>query len=190
MEFVRSDEVLNLLRDQEIAEFPGEGGRVHMQMADGESVVHLHLADAQCQTAPREGARVIAVEKDRLAKAVEDIIHKLGVDQVLLIPVGKWRNVFDAVAFSLAGNEDWQEFDASSTVQLNTRDPLLCEPGDFQTLNALLKALVSDAENPEQGLMMLTTTAPVLLEFVPAGAVRLSVGRRVLADEVDEIFES
>ena len=190
MEFVQNAEVLNLLRDQEIAEVPDDEGRVYMQMADGEGVVHLHLAGEQCQSVPREGARVVAVEKERLAGVVEDIIHKLGLDQVLLIPVGKWRDIFDAVAFSLAGNEDWQEFDAASTVQLNTRDPLLCEPGSFQTLNALMEALVSDAEDPKQGLMMLTTTAPVLLEFVPDGAVRLSVGRQVLADEIDEIFEA
>lgn len=190
MEFVQNDEVLDLLRDQEIEEVPDESGRVYMQMADGEGVVHLHLADEQCQSEPRLGARLIEMKRDRLAETVEGIIHKLGLDQVLLIPVGKWRDVFDAVAFSLAENEDWQEFDAASTIQLNTRSPLLCEPGDFQTLNALMHALVSDAENPEQGLMMLTTSAPVLLEFVPDGAVRLSVGRQVLADEVDEIFES
>ncbi|UCD73861.1 MAG: hypothetical protein JSV91_08680 [Phycisphaerales bacterium] len=190
MEFVDSDDVKDLLRDQEITEVPSGEERVHMRMADGEGVVHLHLVDENCQVVPRDGATVVDVPKDRLPDVVEDIVHKLRLDQVLLIPVGKWRDVFDAVAFSLAGNEDWQEFDAASTIQLNTRDPLLCEPGDFQTFKALMRALVSDAEDPQQGLMVLTTTAPVLLEFVPDGAVRVSVGQQVLADEVAEVFES
>ena len=106
-----------------------------------------------------------------------------------MFPVGEWRNVFDAVAFSLADNEDWQEFDHSATVELNTRDPVLCEPGDFQTVGALVTALLSDAERPEQGLTLTSSATPVLIEIVPDGVVRVSFGNQAMADEVAQAIE-
>jgi hypothetical protein len=66
----------------------------------------------------------------------------------------------------------------------------LCEPADFHTINDLIKALLSDAESPEQGLMITTTAAPVMVELVPDGAVRISIGNPVLADEVAETFSA
>ena len=119
-----------------------------------------------------------------------DIIHKLHLSQVLLIPVSKWRHVFDAVAFSMAENEDWKAVDSAAAVALNTRAPLLCEPVDFRTISDLVKALLSDADRPEQGLMITTTASPVIVELVPDGAVRISTGNQVLADEVTEPFSA
>jgi hypothetical protein len=57
---------------------------------------------------------VVSVEKDRLPKTVEHILHKLHLSQVLLIPVSKWRHLFDAVAFSMAENEEWQAVDTAA----------------------------------------------------------------------------
>src|SRR5690606_33903642 len=104
-----------------------------------EGMVRLHLTCPESGSAPVDGARVVQIEKPRLSKVVEHIMHLLNFEQVLLIPVGKWRKVFDAVAFSLASNEDWQAMDATATVELNTRDPLLCDPGDFHTVIALIE---------------------------------------------------
>lgn len=190
MEFVSYDEVLDLLDDYGVEEVTLGTDRLHLKMGEGEGVVHLHLADKQSSCAPDNGATVIDVEKDRLPKVVEHVIHLLHLNQLLLIPVGKWRKVFDAVAFSLAHNEDWQEIDAAATVELNTRDPLLCEPADLHTLIALIQALVRDADAPDQGLMCLATASPVLFEVVPEGAVRISLGSQVLADEIAEAFAS
>ena len=184
MEFVSQDEVVDLLDDYGVEEVPEGAEKVFLRMGDAEGAVHLHLACPQTACKPHNGAVVIPVEKNRLHKVVEHIIHLLHLHQVLLIPVGRWRKVFDAVAFSLAKNEDWQEIDATATVELNTRDPLLCEPADFHTLVALIQALVQDADSPDQGLMFLATGSPVLVEVVPDGAVRISLGSQVLADEI------
>src|SRR5688572_10018108 len=103
---------------------PDGADRVYLRMHDGEGVVHLHLACRETKAKPRNAAAVIPVEKDRLPKTVEHIIHLLHLNQVLLIPVGKWRKVFDAVAFSMAQSkikqvrEDWHEIDATATVEL------------------------------------------------------------------------
>lgn len=188
MEFVSYDEVCDLLDDYGVDELPDGPNRVNLRMADGEGVVHIHLACSQTQAKPLNGATVVSVDKERLPKVLEHIIHLLHINHVLLIPACKWRNVFDAVAFSLAQNEDWQEIDAAATVELNTRDPLLCEPADIHTLIALIEALLRDAEGADQGLFFLATASPVLVELVPDGAIRISLGSQVLADEVAEAF--
>ena len=177
-----------LLADHGITPEPQEDDRVYLHMADRGDVVRVHLATADTTATPDGGARVITVEPDRLASAVDELIHELRLSQVLLIPVSRWRHIFDAVAFSLADNEDWQEFETTATVELNTRDPLLCEPGDYQMIIAMMRALLSDADQPEQGLMLATTAAPLLVEVIPDGAIRISFGNQVLADEVADAF--
>ncbi len=190
MEFVAYDEVMELLQEHGVREVADGDDRVCLELASDEDVVHLHLASENSEIAPREGASVLCVDTQRLAGAVEHIIHKLHLSQVLLIPVAKWRNVFDAVAFSLADNQDWQAVDTAATVELNTRDPLLCEPGDFHTVNALMEALLKDADRPEQGLHVTTTAAPVMVRLEPDGAVRISIGNAVLADQIIETFST
>jgi hypothetical protein len=186
LEFVSHDEVVDLLGDYGIDEVAEGDGRMYLRMGDEEGVVHLHLADGGCQSKPHKGARVVKVDKSRLPKTLDHIMHRLHLNQALLMPVGKWRKVFDAVAFSLASNPAWQDIDATATVELNTRDPLLCEPADMRTVIELVAALINDATSSDQGLMMLATTSPVLVEVVPDGAVRISLGNQALADEVTE----
>lgn len=190
VEFVDYDEAMGALREQGLREVPDGEDLIGLAMDDTDDVVHLHLAFAESSCPPHEGAEVVPVDKARLPDIVEHLLHKLHLSQVLLIPVAKWRKVFDAVAFSMADNEDWQVVDTAATVVLNTRDPLLCEPADFHTINALIKALLNDAENPDQGLMVTTTTAPVIVTLIPDGAVRISIGDPVLADEIMETFGS
>jgi hypothetical protein len=190
VEFVDYGEAIQLLEEQGIREVAEAEDRIGLTLEGGPEVVHLHLTCGQSAATPHDGADVVTVEKSRLASAVDHILHKLHLAQVLLIPVAKWRKVFDAVAFSMAENEDWQAVDATATLALNTRDPLLCEPADFHTIIALITALLNDAESPDQGLMLTTTAAPVMMEIVPDGAIRISIGNPVLADEVVEAFGS
>ncbi len=190
MEFVDHGEAIEALKEQGLRETSAGENLFGITLDDSDDVVHLHLACADSLTTPHEGADVVSIEKERLPDVVENLLHKLHLSQVLLIPVAKWRKVFDAVAFSLADNEDWQAIDTAATVALNTRDPLLCEPADFHMINALIRALFNDAQSPDQGLMVTTTTAPVMVELVPGGAVRIAIGDPVLADEVVESFSS
>jgi len=190
VEFIDYGETLALLKEQGIHEAPESEECNRLELRGDAGVVHLHLACSESASLPHDAADVVPVDKDHLPDTVEDIIYKLRLSQILLIPVSKWRHVFDAVAFSMANNEDWQAVDTAAAVALNTRDPLLCEPGDFHTICALIRALFSDADRPEQGLMITTTAAPVMVELVPDGAVRVSIGNRVLADEVAEMFSA
>lgn len=196
MEFVNHEEIVELLDEFGIDEVPDGADRVYLKMTDGDGVVHMHLACPESSTKPRKDASVIPLDKAKVPQVLEQMIHCLHLSQVVLVPVGKWRKVFDAVAFSMTQNadervtRDWQEFDAAATVELNTRDPLLCEPADFHTLMALLQNLLRDAESPDQGLALIATASPVLVEIIPDGAVRVSLGSQVLADELAEAFAS
>lgn len=185
MEFVNPDDVNEVLTEYGIQPEVAEGTeRVHLRMNDGEGVMHLHLADEQCEVEPRDDAETINVSAEALPEMVEHIIHRLHLSQILLVPVGRWREVFDCVAFSLADNEAWQEIDATATIELNSRDPLFCEPGDMHTLMALVKALYTDGESADQGLAITTTAAPLVMEIVPTGALRISMGHPAIADEI------
>lgn len=191
MEFIKYQDAIGVL--EELGLIVNEIDEDHLRLEvgtadDDDPVIHLHLAAAESTSAPLSDARIVPVEKDRLPDAIEHLVGKLHLAQVLLIPVGKWRSIFDAVAFSLAANEDWQEIDAAATVELNTRDPLLCTPGDFHTLNALVRALLTDGETTAQSLMLTTTAAPFVAEIVPDGAVRISVANEAVADEIVEMF--
>ena len=104
------------------------------------------------------------------------------------MPCGKWRSVFDAVAFSTAEDELWQEFDASATIKLNTRDPLLFESGDEHILVTLITALMNDGETTEQSVFLMPVGAPILVHLQPGGPVKLWFGNSVLADEVREHY--
>jgi hypothetical protein len=186
VEFIDDQEVFDLLGEYGIKPADAEGELVRLRMASSDDVVRLHLTTGETDAEPDDGSEVITMDSEALPAAIDSIVHKLHLHQVLLIPFGKWRNVFDAVAFSLAQNEDWQEFETTATVELNGRDPLLCEPGDFQTISALMRALLSDAESADQGLMLTTTAAPLLLEVIPSGLVKVHLGNQAMADEVAE----
>ncbi|TVQ54872.1 MAG: hypothetical protein EA377_04460 [Phycisphaerales bacterium] len=188
MEFVSESEVNEVLSSQGIEHDPRGDEKIFLKMNAGDEHVRLHLSTAESPVEPADGATVISVEMERLPQVIEHIIHLLHMDQILLVPVGKWRKVFDAVAFSLAENEDWQEIDAAATVELNTRDPLLCEPQDFHTLIALIGALMNDADSEGQGMLMISPAAPILIEVNPAGAIRIDLGNQVLADELEDAF--
>lgn len=188
MEFISENEVYEVLKEFGIERVQVNDDRIELQMHSDDSIVQFHLASKESKATPHDGSKTITIEKERLSNVVEHMLHLMHVTQILLIPLGKWRSVFDAVAFSLAESEAWQAVDAAATVELNRRDPLLCEPADFSTINELISALFNDAESPDQGLMLVSSSAPILIEIVPDGALRVSIGNQVLADEVSEAF--
>lgn len=189
VEFVEQSEVAALLRDIGLSSVPEGDDKIFLRLdseVPGESVVRVHVVASDVDVAADEGASVVTVEHDQIAATVNTVVNRLHLDQALLIPIGKWRNVFDAVAFGLAENEEWQEVDAMASVELNSRDPLLCGPADFGTLQALIEAIYRDAEEEGQGFMITSTSSPVLVMIVPEGAARLTFGSQVIADEATE----
>lgn len=187
MEFVNQSEVADLLQEYGYEEVPEGDERVYLTMPDQDGVVHLHFAADECTADPRDGAKAVATGTEALPELVSQVLHRLNLAEVLLIPVGRWRTIFDAVAFSMATNESWQEVDAAATVELNRRDPLLCGPAEFHIVVDLIRALLSDAEGASSELMLTPPAVPVIIGIVPDGAVRISVGTRALADQITDL---
>jgi len=183
-------EVAELLRSHGIDQSSEDEEHVYYRMNDEAASLHRHLSTPDCTIEPRAGAELVEVASDDMQGVVERILHKLHHNQIILIPVGKWRSVFDVVAFSLAANEEWQAVDAAATVELNTRDPLLASAGDLHLLCDLAKALLQDSDKPDQGLMLISVGQPVMLEIIPEGGVRLSFGNDAIAAELSEVYAS
>ena len=49
---------------------------------------------------------------------------------------------------------------------------------------ALIEAIFSDAETPEQGITITTTNTPLMVQLHPDGNVQITVSSEALADEV------
>ena len=190
VEFIPAGEAARVLDDHGLFSESTDEDHTYVRMRDGETVRHHHLMLEGCSVDPREGAEVINIPANQLSKVIDGVLHKLHHTQILLIPVGKWRSIFDVVAFSLASNDEWQAVDAAATVELNTRDPLLADAGDLHLLCDLAKALLHDSDKPDQGLMLISVGQPVILEIIPEAGVRLSFGNGAIAAELSEVYVS
>ncbi len=188
MEFISADEAAGVISDHGIESESPDEDHAYLRMRDGDTVHHHHVAVSETTCEPRAGAVTFDIPADRFPDVIDHLMHKLHHSQLLLIPVGKWRSVFDVVAFSLAANEEWQRIDAAATVELNSRDPLLADTGDLHVLCDLAKALLHDSEKPDQGLTLISVGQPVVVEIVPTGGVRLSFGNQAIAAELAEAY--
>jgi len=185
VEFISVEEVNELLAQHGIERQSPDEDHSFLRMTSP-SAPQRHLAIPNCEVEPLDGAEVIEITSERMPEIIDHILHKLHHNQLILFPVGLWRSVFDVVAFSLAENEEWQRVDAAATVELNTRDPLLCETGDLHLVCDLVKRLFQDSESRDQGLILITAGIPLVMEVVPNGGVRLTFGTEAVAEEISE----
>lgn len=185
MEFISDGEVNELLEQHGIERQAQDDDHAYLRMVD-ELSPQRHLAVPGCDVEPIPGAEVVEFTAEEMPGVIDNILHKLHHNQLILFPVGRWRSIFDVVAFSLAENEEWQRVDAAATVELNTRDPLLGDTGDLHLVCELVKALFRDSESPDQGLMLITAGIPLVMEVVPNGGFRLSFGTEAVAEEISE----
>ncbi len=191
MDFLAEQETHDLFNDLGITETQAGDDCVFLVMGDSHATSKHCLDNESClPCGSDEQTQCFTVTPENMTESVVNAIHKIHEGNTLLLPVGKWRSVFDAVAFSMACNEPWQEFDASATIKLNTRDPLLFEAGDKHTLVGLVTSLMNDGETPEQGVFLLPVGAPLLVHIQPGGPVKFWFGNNVLADEVKEAYAS
>ncbi|MDP7008070.1 MAG: hypothetical protein QGI78_00700 [Phycisphaerales bacterium] len=187
MEFLPEQEIISLLEEFGITETPQGDSFVLLEMGGDHCVAHDSLCkEGDCDLL--EGS-CYTLEAHALIDSTCEAARRVHQGQSVLIPAGKWRSVFDAVAFSMATNEAWQEFDACATTMLNTRDPLLCEAGDEQLLSALLHAVMQDGEGVEQSLFFIPSGAPILMHIQPEGPVQLWFGNQALADRVSGAYK-
>ncbi len=189
MDFLTEQEISGLLTELGITS-KGEGDDCVLFEMDSLKVAAKHCLDNDdCQPCGGdEETRCFEMTPETMVDSVVCTIHRIHEGRTIMVPIGKWRSVFDVVAFSMAEDEAWQEFDASATIKLNTRDPLLFETGDEHTFVGLITALMKDGETREQGVFVIPVGAPILLHIQPGGPVKFWFGNSALADEVRETY--
>lgn len=190
MDFIPEEEINELYAEFGISLHPDGGACVLLEMDAVKADVRdcLTIGDPPCGCTETDGWTCRSMNEDALIATVIGAVRKIHPGQVVLVPSGKWRSVFDAVAFSMAEDEPWQEFDASATIKLNTRDPLLFESGDEHTLIGLITSLMKDGVDTEQSVFLIPAGAPLLMHIQPGGPVKLWYGNSVLADEISEAY--
>lgn len=189
MDFLSEHEISDLLTELGITATPEGNECILLQMDEDKATAKHCLDNADCMPCGSDDeTSCFELAPGALVIAAISAVHKIHKGSTVLIPVSKWRAVFDAVAFSMAGDESWQEFDASATIKLNTRDPLLFETGDQHTLVSLLTSLMNDGETREQGVFLMPVGAPILVHLQPGGPVKFWFGNSAIADEVREAY--
>ena len=127
--------------------------------------------------------------KEKAADALEAILHRLHLTPILLFPIGRWRKVFEGIGFELAENAAWQEIDSAATVELNTHDPLRCEPGDLHVIRDVLATILRSGTEHGHGITLAALGKPLLIVIEPPGLLRVELFGETLAIEVRELLE-
>ena len=109
MDFIKADEIRDLFHDYGIEQEKPDDDHVTLHMQGGESVQYLSVSmSGNDPGRSPTSAEQQTVTAEQLPSIVEHLLNKLHHNQMVLVPVGKWRSIFDIVAFSLAENEEWQ----------------------------------------------------------------------------------
>lgn len=188
MDFLTEQEISDLLVELGVQLRQEGDTSVFMEIDSGHTTAKHCLCNDLNRCDGDVGTSCFEMNAETMITSITDAVNKIHEGRTLMIPVGKWRSMFDAVAFSMASDESWQEFDASATIKLNTRDPLLFESGDEQTLVELIKSLMTYGETKEQGIFLIPVGAPLLIHVQPGGPVKFWFGNSALADEVREVY--
>lgn len=193
MEFLSAKEVFDVCRAAGVVEVASDG-LVRFDLRSSEKPAReVHHAVAGSRAAlTRLGVEGVEVgdASGRLPGLVEDILHKHRVAEIFIVPVGRWRDVCDTLALELASDESWLEIDADAALHLNTRDPLALSTRDFHILPTMLGALCRAAADDESGRHDMTILAPgvgMVLEFSPAGSLRMAAANAVFCEELAEM---
>ncbi|MBM4112284.1 MAG: hypothetical protein FJ253_02745 [Phycisphaerae bacterium] len=189
MEFVSYAEAWPALRQQGLEEAERTDAELHLALRETEQVAVIDVATTDHRSAAKLPPEVRRVPRQSIPLIVEAIVHRLRLDPVVLIPVGRWREVFDAVAFGMAENEVWKAVDQMASVELNTRDPILLGPGDHHTLRELLRVLLADGTKDSQGLSIAASGTSILIELLPCGQMILFMGNPAMAVQVGDVID-
>lgn len=193
MEFLSAKELFPEFRAAGVVEVPSDGLlRFDMRPSDKPAREVHHAAVGSKAALARLGVEGVTVDRasERLPGLVEDILHKHRVAEVFIVPVGQWRDVCDTLSMELASDESWLEIDADAALHLNTRDPLALSTRDFHILPLMLGALCRAAGDDSSGRHDMTILAPgvgIVLEFSPAGTLRMAAANAVFCEELVEM---
>lgn len=145
------------------------------------------LIGADCDGA-NDAIRCVTLAKDQLGRAVEELVHSAHMAMPIMIPVGQWRDVFELVAFELAGDEIWDEVDAEAALHQHSRDPLGLHQKQRHVLSKIVDALLATASEEKHDLTIAALDTPVVIEVLHTGQIRLScIGQETAESLIDSL---
>ncbi len=167
MEFVEPRQMTDALRGKGVVE-TASGELVHLSLEASRRGGTVALTASGPDGVPA-GAITVEVPADRLAATLETAIHKFHLFPLYLVPAARWRAIFATVAFGLASNPQWTEIDSEATVESNTRDPLLCDPGHLHVLRELVRVLLAEGGDDVNATLHLVAPGKTLVATVTPG---------------------
>jgi hypothetical protein len=177
------------LKAQGVVATEGPADELHLDFDDSATVVAFDVAAEDHAKAARLPAAIRRVARREIGPIVEGVVHKLKLPEVVAIPVGRWREVFDAVAQPMSTHAQWREIDAAAMVELNTRDPLKFGPEHHHMLRDLVDAVVAEGQAPAQGITIVALGVRLLLEVLPAGQLIILAGDDHLAAPIRAVID-
>lgn len=188
MEFVSFEEAWRLLKPIGVEVASRSDQELRLSISEGEHSGCMDIAASDHAHAAKLPADMPRLTRAVLATSIEAIIHKLHLTQANVIPVGHWRELFEAVAEPMAANEKWRAIDSAATVELNTRDALVFRPADFHILRDLALAVLTAGSTPRHGIAICSSGSPMVIEVIPAGEVTIYYGKSELRRVVSDVL--
>ncbi len=174
MEFVQYREVLPGLQEQGLIEAADEDGLTRLEIEPQPRLKTLHLRDPDSRVTPYPDALVLDRPKADLSGILEQALDRIHLAEVLVVPVGQWRDIIDCVAYDLAADEEWREIDALAALHQNTRNALAVTRGETRLLIDMVRSLLANGSSPRQDLAITSDVAPLLVEVFHDGAISLT----------------
>jgi hypothetical protein len=187
VEFIDLDEAWADLRRQGVVKVVDSPKELRLEL-DGDAAVVMDIATEDHPEVGDLPTTIRRVPRGAVANFVEAIVHKMHLQQTYAIPVGRWREIFDAVSDGMAGNAAWREVDTSASIEMNKRDPLVFGPANAHTLRDLVKTLLHTAKDSNHGLTLCSDGAPLVLEIMPRGEMVVFAGHGSLAKQCEELL--
>lgn len=186
MDFVEFDLAWKQLAPRGVVEASDGPNAFRVALEEGAPVIDIAAKDhPRAAALPAEIRRM---SKPRMAEIVEALAHKLHLQEVLVFPVGKWKQVFDAVSEPMAKHEQWTAVDGSASVELNRRDPIVFEQGDHHVLRALVECVLTAGSELAHGVGIATPGTELVLEVLPPGELTIYCGTPALEKQVIELI--
>jgi hypothetical protein len=189
VEFVEHQQTWARLRKHGVVASDGADKELHLDLDDSTPVEVLDVAAHDHPRVAELPPSIRRVPRAEMGPIVEGIVHKLRLPEVVVIPVGRWRHVFEAVAKPMSAHEHWREIDAAATVELNTRDPLSFEPAHHHLLRDLVSAVVSSGGGATQGISVVAVGMRIVLEVLPDGQMIVFVGDAAMLPGVAAVID-
>ncbi|MFG0292452.1 MAG: hypothetical protein ACF8MJ_04785 [Phycisphaerales bacterium JB050] len=131
--------------------------------------------------------RTLEAPAELLPRLCDEVFHALNINEVALVPFTMWREVLDLTAFDMAMVERWLDIDAEASLHQNSRDPLFVSRDEHETLETMVRSLLTNAEKIEQSIAVLASGGTALVvDVLPPDRLFVQCVGQGVADRVME----